>query len=387
MLPWLAPILVFGLVIFVHELGHFLAAKWAGVYTPRFSVGFGPALWRRRRGETEYILAAIPFGGYVRMASQQDEATAVLEGGGESAALTPRRDFDPDAMIPFGPKPIPANRWFESKSSSVRIGILLAGVTMNALLAWAVNVGSFATYGRAYVPAVVDSVVPGRPAAAAGFQRGDSVLSVQGKPVRAWDDVVSSISARPGQPSDVEVYRSGQRVALTVTPLPDTATNLASGRVERVGRIGLAPRVRIERERVGIGEAIITGTGATVWMAGSILISLKAILSGEVGLKGLGGPIGIAELSVQAANSSFETLLSLIALISINLAILNLLPIPVLDGGNILLTLIEVVRRKPLSERARGYALRAGLAFLLLLVTVLTYNDLLRIVKRVVAGF
>src|SRR5881628_59032 len=115
MLAALAPILVFGLVIFVHELGHFLAAKWMGVYTPRFSIGFGPALWRKRKGETEYILAAFPLGGYVRMASRHDEATAFLEGGSEEAAAAKAKDdrnIDPNAMIPFGPKPVPEDRWF-----------------------------------------------------------------------------------------------------------------------------------------------------------------------------------------------------------------------------------------------------------------------------------
>src|SRR5687768_1136078 len=137
MLTWLAPLIVFGLVVFVHELGHFLAAKATGVYAPRFSIGFGPALWKRRWGETEYVLAALPLGGYVRMASRHDEAAASLEGGSEqaSARASDDPDFDPQAMIPFGPKPIPEHRWFESKSLAARLFIMLAGVTMNALLA------------------------------------------------------------------------------------------------------------------------------------------------------------------------------------------------------------------------------------------------------------
>src|SRR3712207_3987657 len=135
MLAILAPVLVFGLVIFVHELGHFLAAKSVGVYAPRFSIGFGPALWRRRRGETEYIIAAFPLGGYVRMASRLDQETAGLEGGSEEAgALRPGdKGYDPDAMIPFGPKPVPEHRWFESKPLWARLLIMIAGVTMNVL--------------------------------------------------------------------------------------------------------------------------------------------------------------------------------------------------------------------------------------------------------------
>src|SRR5499427_2447005 len=133
----LAPVLVFGLVIFVHELGHFIAAKALGVYAPRFSIGFGPAIFRKRRGETEYILAWLPLGVYVRMASRHDAETAFLEGGNEesTARQTTDPDFDPNAMIPFGPKPVPENRWFESKSLAARIFIMIAGVVMNIVLA------------------------------------------------------------------------------------------------------------------------------------------------------------------------------------------------------------------------------------------------------------
>src|SRR5437762_9936760 len=137
MLAVLAPILVFGLVIFVHELGHFLAAKATGVYAPRFSIGFGPSLLRWRRGETEYILALLPLGGYVRMASRHDEETAFLAGRSEEKTARAPNDpnYDPNAMIPFGPKPVPENRWFESKPLPARLLIMIAGVVMNALLA------------------------------------------------------------------------------------------------------------------------------------------------------------------------------------------------------------------------------------------------------------
>ena len=143
MLAILAPILVFGLVIFVHELGHFIAAKAVGVYAPRFSIGFGPALFRRRRGETEYVLAALPLGGYVRMASRHDAETAFLEGGNEEQNARTVNDpgYDPNAMIPFGPKPVPENRWFESKPLWARIVIMIAGVVMNVVLAVVVAIG------------------------------------------------------------------------------------------------------------------------------------------------------------------------------------------------------------------------------------------------------
>src|SRR5215212_6232255 len=137
MLSLLAPILVFGLVIFVHALGHFIAAKAVGVYAPRFSIGFGPAIFRFRRGETEYILAWLPLGGYVRMASRHDAETAFLEGGNEEQNARDAADkgYDPEAMVPFGPKPVPENRWFESKPLWARIIIMIAGVVMNVILA------------------------------------------------------------------------------------------------------------------------------------------------------------------------------------------------------------------------------------------------------------
>ena len=171
MLAYIAPIFVFGLVVFVHELGHFLAAKAVGVYTPRFSIGFGKALLRRRYGETEYILAALPIGGYVRMASRDDEATAFLEGGSEnSATQTPDgQPLDPDAMIPFGPKPIPQDRWFESKPLWARMLILFSGVTMNIVLALVVTTGMFAHYGTPFLSTKADSLFAGRPGANAGL--------------------------------------------------------------------------------------------------------------------------------------------------------------------------------------------------------------------------
>src|SRR5687767_15341519 len=187
MIAILAPIFVFGLVIFVHELGHFIAAKSVGVYAPRFSIGFGPALWRRRKGETEYILAAFPLGGYVRMASRHDESTAFLEGGSEESAAKPSDDpnFDPNAMIPFGPKPVPEHRWFESKPLWARLYILLAGVTMNFILGWVVAIGLALAYGEVVIPnRLVGTVRPinGQPLLAPAVQQGDSILRVNGEP-------------------------------------------------------------------------------------------------------------------------------------------------------------------------------------------------------------
>src|SRR3954470_18337453 len=203
MLSWLAPIIVFGLVVFVHELGHFIAAKLTGVYAPRFSIGFGPSLLKRRFGETEYVLAALPLGGYVRMASREDEVTAFLEGGAENSATIPadpNKDYDPNAMIPFGPKAIPESRWFESKPLPARLFIMLAGVTMNAVLAYVIYVGLLVHSGAPTLVPVAASVVPGKPAAAAGIQVGDSIASVNGAPLTDWEALLNQIGSSAGTP-------------------------------------------------------------------------------------------------------------------------------------------------------------------------------------------
>jgi len=228
MLSWLAPIIVFGLVVFVHELGHFIAAKLTGVYAPRFSIGFGPSLLKKRFGETEYVLAALPLGGYVRMASREDEATAFLEGGSENSAITPgtaKDGFDPNAMIPFGPKPIPESRWFESKSLPARLFIMLAGVTMNALLAYAIYVGLLLHSGIPTPVPVAAVVNPGKPAALAGIQAGDSIASLNGRPLKSWQTLLDSIGASAGRPLSLGIVRKGQPVTVTVTPESEAVTD------------------------------------------------------------------------------------------------------------------------------------------------------------------
>jgi regulator of sigma E protease len=393
MLNWLAPVLVFGLVILVHELGHFMAAKWLGVYAPRFSIGFGPALWRRRRGETEYIVAAFPIGGYVRMASREDEATAFLEGGSEKqvptvgASSSPTitgehhavgghpKDWDPDAMIPFGPKPVPEDRWFESKPIWGRLVIMSAGVVMNAVLALGVSTGLYLGYGRPYIPAVVDSVVPGRPAQAAGLQVGDSITAVDGAPVRRWSQVTERISASAGRELTLDVVRNGLPVTVRVTPelRPDTSD---IGTEVTVGRIGAGSVARIERESMTLGASMVAGWNSTWAMGSAVVRVVGGLVSGQVSMSQNGGPITIVRSSVEAARSGLETLFSLIAFLSINVAVLNLLPIPILDGGQILLTLAEGIKGRAFSARTREYILRAGLVAIALLFALVMFNDL-----------
>lgn len=382
MLSWLAPLLVLGLVVFVHELGHFLAAKWAGVYAPRFSLGWGAPLWSVRRGETEYALSWLPIGGYVRMASKEDETAAVLEGGAESPEAERSRHWDDRSMIPHGPLSIPADRWFESKSLVRRLVILLAGVTMNVLLAVAVSVGVVATYGQPLVPPVVDSVVAGKPAAAAGVRAGDRVVAIDGTAVTRWEEVVSVISEAAGRAVTLRVLRGADTVPLVVTPAVESVTG-PDGATARVGRIGVAVRQGVERAPVDAATAVRLGWTATWGMAGSVVQVLGRLVTGDVSVNQLGGPLEIARSSVAAAQSGAEALWSLIAFLSINLAVLNLLPIPLLDGGQILLQIAETAYRRPLPLVVKEWYARIGLAAIGTLFLFVTFNDL----KRILGGF
>ena len=388
MLAYIAPILVFGLVVFVHELGHFLAAKAVGVYTPRFSIGFGKTLFKKKWGETEYVIAMLPVGGYVRMASKEDEATAFIEGGSENSAThvaTHGQPIDPEAMMPFGPKPIPAHRWFESKPLWARMMILLAGVTMNILLALVVTTGMFIHYGTPYLSTTADSVLTGRPAAQAGLQRGDSIVAIERVPLTEWETLVEKVGASPNVPLTFEILRAGQRREVVVTPVRDTTIDPDTGKPGDAVRIGIMPSQG--SKEIGVLPAIGAGWNATWAMAGSVLDALKGLATREVSASQLGGPIMIAQASVQAAQGGAERLLFLIALISANLAVFNLLPIPILDGGQIVINLLESAKGSSFSARTRDYILRAGMATVLLLFALVTYNDLKRLVISAMERF
>jgi regulator of sigma E protease len=388
---WLAPILVLGLVIFVHELGHFLAAKLCGVYAPRFSLGWGSPLWRwRPKGsETEYVISWLPIGGYVRMASRDDETMAKIEGGGESgegqANGATGKYWDPEAMIPHGPKPIPESRWFESKNTAQRVFILLAGVTMNAVLTVAIYVSVFAVNGKPVAPAVVypvvGQVVPGMPAARAGMLQGDSVTAVDGVAVADWTEFTREVSARPNVPITFDLVRAGAPMQLSVTAEAQQVSDSATGVTRQVGRIGIRPLVRAVYEPVGIGEATQLGLTASRARATEVFDVLSGLIRGQRGMNELGGPIAIARASVQTAQSGLVDLLDLIAMLSINLAILNLLPVPILDGGQIIVTLTEGVRGKPLTIKTRENLMKAGVAFILVLFAVVMFNDIKSLVQ------
>jgi regulator of sigma E protease len=383
MLTWVAPIIVFGLVVFVHELGHFIAAKLTGVYAPRFSIGFGPALLRRRVGETEYVLAALPLGGYVRMASREDEATAFLEGGSENSATQPgaKDEWDPNAMIPFGPKPIPEERWFESKPLIARLFIMLAGVTMNALLAYFIYAGLLLKSGLPTPIPIAAVVSPGKPAAAAGIQPGDSIATLNGRPLERWDMLLDSIGASAGRSLDLGLVRKGRPLNVRVTPVAETVPDPRTGVKRTLGRIGMVASEGFTP--ISAGEAFSEAWRLTLDNGSKIFSALGMLVHG-VGVSELGGPIAIAQVSVQAARGGIETLLLLIALISINVAVFNLLPIPILDGGQILLNVAETVKGSAFSTQTRERILKGGLLIIGLLFVTVMFNDISRNMQNIV---
>lgn len=383
--PYIAPLLVFGLVVFVHELGHFIAAKLTGVYAPVFSLGWGNRLFGVRRGETDYRVSLIPLGGYVRMASQEDESMAGIEGGNDrgslGAAIERPADVSPalwdaQSMAPFGPKAVPADRWVENKSTSARLFILSAGVIMNILLTLVVSTGIYYRAGNTYVPAVIDSVVPGAPAAIAGLTGGDRIVGINGHPIRAWDEVLDEVAPVTSGSLSVEIQRGAERFTREITPQTAEIDDPVTGARKTVGRIGIKVRASTVNEKLSLVGAMTAGGNATWRMATSVASVLGGLVTGQVSAKNLGGPIQIARTSVQAAKSGPETLWSLIAFLSLNIAILNLVPIPVLDGGQILIVLAERVKGSAFSGRVREGFARVGVLAVLALIVLVTFNDL-----------
>lgn len=384
MLTYLAPFLVFGLVVFVHELGHFLAAKMTGVYAPVFSLGWGSRLFGFRRGETDYRVSWFPIGGYVRMATREDDSMAGIEGGadrggfdGAPAPAQPSALWDENSMAPFGPKPVPESRFVESKSTPARVFILSAGVLMNILLALVVSSSVFYAYGKpSHFPAIIDSVVTGMPAANAGFKHNDEIISVNGVAVKSWDEAVSKISPATEGTLTLEVRRGTEHVSATITPQVSEVVDSATKIAKKVARVGIQVRNdTIVYVPVGPLEAMRL-SGVYSWSTTKeVANTLKGLVTGRESLKNLGGPIAIARVSVQSARAGAVNLWMLIALLSLNIAMLNLVPIPVLDGGQILLVLAERIKGSAFSSGVREGFARVGVFAVLGLFLLVMFND------------
>lgn len=442
---------VLGVLIFVHELGHFIVAKAVGIAVPRFSIGFGPATpLRFRRGETEYVVAWFPLGGYVKMASREEqEAMSTLEGG----------EVSPD---------IPADKLFESKSLLQRALVLSAGVIMNVLFAWAVYATLAGVYGRSEYPtttigavatdllppeaaalsniapgttvlrvngdtvrtwqemeaAVLDptagdlrldfadrpsitlpipgieaesrlriaaallpdwpvaarSMTPGMPAARAGLKPGDAIVSIEGHPVHYWYQIPPLVEPHAGDTLRFEVRRGDSVFAVSMVPEERAVPDPVTGETRQVGQIGYGlPDYEVRHVRFGPIGATVQGFRGTWGAVELVWVTVSGIATRKVSAKEVGGPILIGQLSAQAARQGLADLLSLMALISVNLAILNLLPIPALDGGHLVFLLWEGIRGRPLSLEARMRLTQAGILVLLALMVLVFRNDLMRV--------
>ena len=344
-------IVVLGVLIFVHELGHFLVAKRAGVSVLKFSLGFGPKIAGFTRGGTEYLLSAIPLGGYVKMLGEDPKEEVVDREGSFSAK-------------PLG--------W--------RSLIILAGPGSNFLLAVAIFWVVFMV-GVPTLATKVGEVMDGFPAREAGLLRGDRIVAIEGQPVEKWEELAKQIHQSPGRPVRLTVEREGKRFDLAVAPKATKQKNLF-GEEQEIGLLGIAPSEEFLTERTNPIAAFGKAVYKTYDLSVLILITFGKLLQGVVPAKTIGGPLLVAQMAGEQASLGVMNLLVFTALLSINLGILNLLPIPILDGGHLFFALVEAARGKPVSLKKREMAQQVGLVLLVALMIFAFYNDIFRLLGR-----
>ncbi|MBN1624992.1 MAG: RIP metalloprotease RseP [Deltaproteobacteria bacterium] len=348
-------VVVLGIMIFFHELGHFLVAKYFNVKVLKFALGFGPKIVGKVMGETEYSIRWIPLGGFVKMLGEDTEE-------------------DEDA-----PRPSPQDekRAFNNQHPLKRIAIVAAGPVFNLLLALFLFCGVYIVSGDLIRTAEVGNVVEDSPASRAGIIKGDIITSMDGKAVKSWDDLADILLSKAAQPLSITVQRQGEPVELTVTPEEATGTNEFGEEIKTV-QIGIESTYNYVKVELSPLQAISQGAEETwMWIKLTCLVVVK-LLEGVVSVKTLGGPIMIGQLTGQLAQEDISYLIPFMGIISINLGILNLFPIPILDGGLILFLIIELITGKPLSLRKREMAQKIGFSLLIALMILVFYNDILR---------
>ncbi len=439
-------VVVLGVLILIHELGHFLMARLAGVGVERFSIGFGPVLWRIRGKETEYCLSLFPLGGYVKMMGDDENP---LEGG-KTGLVDPARAF---TAKPLGVRFLivfagPAMNWLlaavifalvfmflgrpmtpavvgrvvegAAAQAGLRPGDRVVGVEGRPIRHWeellqqvhegegrplrleVEGVGGdrrqltltptrgtardlfgderavWEVGARPFAPPTIGEVIPGYPAAEARLMRGDRILTVDGKPVVTWDELAEAIHRRPGRPTRLEVRRGGETLTVSITP-SEVVDRGPDGKETKVGRIGISPFQTAEFVRLGPLTALWDGAVRTGEVTTLTVVGLWKIVLGQIDRKNIGGPIQIAVSAGEQARQGLPSLAFFTAVISVNLFVLNLLPVPMLDGGHLLFFLCEAVLGRPLSVRKREVAQQVGFVLLMLLMVYAVYNDLERI--------
>jgi regulator of sigma E protease len=349
-------VLLLGTLVTIHELGHYCVGRWFGVKAEKFSIGFGPQIWGRvdKRG-TLWRVAAFPLGGFVQFAGDMNPAG------------------QPDAAWHALPED-ERNQTFQSKPLYQRALIVFAGPAVNFLLAIAIFMGFLLAYGQSVTPAKVESVITGSPADRAGIQLGDRIVSVNGHSIDNFQELIGEVVMIPNERAVIVVERNGSRLTLT-TNVAEKREVDRFGNTYRIGQIGIAsPQSTFED--VSVLQAPGAAIAQTFGVVRQQIKGIGQIITGRRSIKELGGPLKIAQVSGQAMTMGILAFISLAALISINLGFINLLPIPMLDGGHLFLYAIEAVRRRPATPVVQEWAFRAGFALLVCFMVMVTINDL-----------
>jgi regulator of sigma E protease len=358
---------VLTLVVFFHELGHFLVARWCGVKILVFSIGFGPELlgFNDRHG-TRWKIAAIPLGGYVKFLGDDNAASV------------------PDHAAIAGMTEQERRHSFVHQSVARRAAIVAAGPFANFVLAVVIFASLFMIFGKPSTSPRVDAVQPASAAEAAGFKPGDLVLSINGRAIESFPDMQQIVGTSAGESLLFEIERGGARVTLKATPALKEIKD-RFGNVHRQGILGITRSPSPDDahfQPVGALTALELGVQRTWFVAERTLSYIGGVVSGREAADQLGGPIRIAQVSGQVATEGLPSLFSLAAVLSVSIGLLNLFPVPLLDGGHLLFYGIEAMRGKPLSERAQEVGFRIGLAIVVMLMIFATYNDILHLAAQ-----
>ena len=352
-LPFLV---VLGVLIFFHELGHFLVAKHFGIKVLKFSLGFGPKVLGKKIGETEYLISAIPLGGYVKMLGESDED-------------------EEDPILPED-----QSKSFSHKPVLQRIAVVAAGPIFNLLLALFIFCASFGFTGMQVLTTEIGEVREGSPAEKAGIKKGDLIISIDDMDTRTWPQVKELVQDNRGEPIKVTLLREGQSSTVTIIPEINVVKNIFGEEI-KTPLLGVVSAGSFKEIKLGFLGAINEGFLKTWDIIKLTCLTVIKLCQGIVPIKTLGGPILIGQMTGQLAEQSWAYLIPFTAVISINLGILNLLPIPILDGGFIIFLLIELIMGRPLNVRKREFAQKLGIGLLVLLMVVVIYNDITRILQ------
>jgi regulator of sigma E protease len=348
-------LIILSVVVFVHELGHYLIARFNGVRVQVFSIGFGPELFGiNDRAGTRWKISALPLGGYVKMHGDADPTSSTID-------LSARPD--PDS--------------FPAKSVWQRMAIVVAGPMANFVFAIMALALLFATVGRPFTPAEVGEVQPDSPAAAAGLMPGDRIVAVGGDPLESFEELQLIVRGHPAAPLMFTIERAGATLDVEVTPQL-TEIEDRFGNIHRIGLIGVS-RSGIEFRRANPVFAVVEATSETMRLIGGTLYAVGEMIVGSRTTDELGGPLRIAQMSGEIAKDGAVPMIWFMAVLSINLGLINLFPIPMLDGGHLLMYGIEAARGRPLTDRSQEVAFRFGLMLVITLMLVATWNDLVQL--------